>query len=426
VVAEYSRSVETLFALHDLQGKRLPVLLAEVLGEDKAALARDYLKTLFNPNVIERLVKGINPLRQVRAEIPGRGTRHLAFSFRRSVDGGVIGRVLVRVEDVTRQVELAREVEAQETKARQKVDLAFDIVRADPALLAAFLDKLERGLESCRELLRGSTDAATRLAAIYRHLHAVKGEASMLGLELVPARIHQAEDRVAELREKGTEAVNLAVLVPALDDLALLARETRELVEQFGRLGGAAAPSPGLFDGVSRLVEDLAERHGKSACFVAHNDASEIPGGYLELVRETLVQLARNAVVHGLETPEERRRRGKPEAGTLQFAVRRHPEQGRVEFVFQDDGAGLDLERIRRRAAELGRPINGGGDAEVARLVFESGFSTARDASIDAGRGVGLDVVKARVEALGGTITAHSRPGELCAFQILLPAEVGR
>jgi chemosensory pili system protein ChpA (sensor histidine kinase/response regulator) len=132
------------------------------------------------------------------------------------------------------------------------------------------------------------------------------------------------------------------------------------------------------------------------------------------------VQLARNSLVHGLEPPDERQRLGKPALATLQLAVRKHPETRQLEVVFQDDGAGLDYAKIARRARERGLPAS---PEDLPRLIFESGFSTAEEATLDAGRGVGLDVVRAEVERRQGRILPHSQTGKFCAFQILLPWE---
>jgi chemotaxis protein histidine kinase CheA len=134
-------------------------------------------------------------------------------------------------------------------------------------------------------------------------------------------------------------------------------------------------------------------------------------------VRQLLVQLARNAVVHGIEKPEIRRRRGKAEMGTFQFALRQHERY--LELIFQDDGRGLDLEKIRRRARQMGREVP---DGALPDLIFEGGFSTAESTTQDAGRGVGMDLVKSLVEAEGGTLRPHFQPEAWCAFQVLLPA----
>src|SRR5262249_20323272 len=141
IASEYSRSVETILGRSDLAGRRLPEVLGELLGPEKLELSYGYLETLFNPNVIEKLVGDINPLKSVRVESAGRTPRHLGFTFRRSTEGRLIRRILVRVEDKTREVELAAELEEQERQAGQRVDLAMEMMQVDPDSLTDYLTR---------------------------------------------------------------------------------------------------------------------------------------------------------------------------------------------------------------------------------------------------------------------------------------------
>lgn len=141
-----------------------------------------------------------------------------------------------------------------------------------------------------------------------------------------------------------------------------------------------------------------------------------MPERYHQLLRESLVQFSRNSVVHGLESRQVRLELGKPELGTLQFAVRRHDSH--IELIFQDDGGGLDLEKIRRRASARQMRFT---EAELPLLIFRSGFSTADETTMDAGRGVGMDVIRDRVHEFGGHVIPHFEPGVFCAFQVVLP-----
>jgi hypothetical protein len=139
---EYSRSVETILGRSDLAGRSLPEVLREFLGGEQAELARGYLDALFNPNVIEKLVADINPLKSVQVpERAGRTRQYLGFAFRRSTEGREIRRILVRVEDSTREVELAGELEEQERQAGLRVDLAMEMMQVDPEALTDYLTR---------------------------------------------------------------------------------------------------------------------------------------------------------------------------------------------------------------------------------------------------------------------------------------------
>ncbi len=455
VAAEYSTWVKTLFGPEEIAGKSFAHLLTGILGEEKAGLGRDYLLTLFDPNVMERWVQGINPLKKVEAQVAG-NLRHLAFRFVRSLRAGRIDRILVRIEDQSREVELARELETQEKKARERVDLVFAMLRVEPSDLESFLASLDTALALAGRELSSSTQGPSaqpaqllgeKVRAIGRKVHAVKGEAGLIGLARLARELHTFEDLLEAALNAPDPLAHLPGLAAGLKELTRSAAEVRATLEQLGRLGKigkgpapaqAAAPAPAAvpaskpiskpdsaaparsrLQSLSRHVEDLASRLGKEARFICHVQDEAIPAAYRPTVEKALVQFARNSVVHGLETPDERRRIGKPPGGTLQFALRHH-EKGRLELIFQDDGRGLDLERIRRRAEALGLPALN--PADLPGLIFRSGFSTAEATTLEAGRGIGLDLVKAEVEGLGGQIVAHTRDGAFCAFQILLPA----
>ena len=438
VAAEYSDWVRGLFGRVPIAGRRFSELLLALFGGERAALGRDYLLTLFDPNVMERWVADINPLKQAESRLSG-APRHLAFRFVRCLQGGAIDRILVQITDRTREVELARELEAQESKARERVDLVFALLQIDAGALAAFLASFDRALALATRQLApaaGAPSFALRLREIARAMHAVKGEAGLLGLAMLAKELHAFEDLLgASGGAAEAEKERLPGLLAGLGELARGAGEIRATLEQLGKLGRLAPPvpapapakpaaTPSRLAALSRHVEELAGKLGKEARFVSQVAENEIPAVYRPLVDKALVQLARNSLVHGVETPEERRRAGKAPGGTLQLALRRHPAERRLELVFQDDGRGLDLDKIRRRAQELGltgpgRPAASA--AELSGLIFRSGFSTAGEQTLEAGRGVGLDLVRAEVEQYGGSILAHSQPGAFCAFQILLP-----
>jgi chemosensory pili system protein ChpA (sensor histidine kinase/response regulator) len=141
----------------------------------------------------------------------------------------------------------------------------------------------------------------------------------------------------------------------------------------------------------------------------------------MERLLAPLEHLLRNAVIHGIESPQRRREKGKPEAGRVSVSVRREGAEIVVEVA--DDGTGLDLEAIRRQAAArfLVPPGVSLSDDEAAQLILQPGFSTARELTQSAGRGVGMDVVASEIRRLGGALQIHNRPGTGARFEIRLP-----
>jgi two-component system chemotaxis sensor kinase CheA len=175
------------------------------------------------------------------------------------------------------------------------------------------------------------------------------------------------------------------------------------------------------FRRLARMVRDLAGALGKSARLVIEGGEVEVDTKVVELVRDPLTHLVRNALSHGLETPGERAERGKDPCGRI--VTRAFRETGGIVIEVEDDGGGLSRERILRRAREKGLAMEAHerDEAELQRLIFSPGFSTAAAVTEVSGRGVGLDVVRRNVEALRGSVGVRSREGKGTTFTIRLP-----
>lgn len=171
-----------------------------------------------------------------------------------------------------------------------------------------------------------------------------------------------------------------------------------------------------------RTVRDVAHATDKQARLVLVGEDVEVDTGLVEMLRDPLAHMIRNAVDHGIEAPGERAAAGKPPEGTITVHARH--DAGSVVVSMSDDGAGLDRARILARARERGLAGEGADrmpDADVLRLIFEPGFSTAAAVTGLSGRGVGLDVVRRNVEALRGSVSVESTPGRGTTLTLRLP-----
>ncbi len=202
--------------------------------------------------------------------------------------------------------------------------------------------------------------------------------------------------------------------------LAQLSKLSRGLQDLSMRM--RMVPLRGTFQRVSRMVRELAKQTGKRVEVQVRGDATEMDRSMVEQIGDPLVHMVRNAVDHGVESPEERQRTDKPAVSTLSVAA--YHEGGRVIIEIADDGRGLRRDLILRKAIEKG-VVHGTGeslsDAEVHALIFAPGFSTAAQVTEISGRGVGMDVVKRNVEALRGTVQVTSTPGRGTRFRLMLP-----
>ncbi len=177
-------------------------------------------------------------------------------------------------------------------------------------------------------------------------------------------------------------------------------------------------PLATVFTPLPRLVRDTARERGKEAELVTEGGEVELDRTVLSALPEPLGHLIRNAVDHGIEPPDDRESLGKPRTGTVTLTAEQ--SGGWVDVTIQDDGGGLDLDALRRKASEQGLDPDLGED-----LIFAPGLSTAGSITHTSGRGVGMDVVRAQVAALGGTVRVNSEPGRGTTFTLRLPFTLG-
>ena len=178
-----------------------------------------------------------------------------------------------------------------------------------------------------------------------------------------------------------------------------------------------------VWNKLPRVVRDMAVALNKQIRLEMDGAETELDRTIIEAIKDPLVHLVRNSCDHGIESPEVRVRSGKPPEGKL--ALRAYHEGGQVNIEISDDGAGIDVVRVKRKAVEKGilRPelAEKLSDREALNLIFQAGFSTAQTITNVSGRGVGMDVVKSHIEKIGGVVDLLSRPGEGATVKIKIP-----
>ena len=197
-----------------------------------------------------------------------------------------------------------------------------------------------------------------------------------------------------------------------------------EELEEFQRVARSLrrVPIRATFQKMNRLVRDLAAKQGKCVDLILVGEELELDRGMVEALSDPLVHMVRNAIDHGMEIPEVRVQAGKVARGTLRMSAALTP--GHICIEVQDDGRGLDEEKIRRKAVEKGLLLADQYPPrrQVFDLIFAPGFSTADQLSDISGRGVGMDIVKRNVLRMKGRIELDSVPGQGSAFTIYIPS----
>jgi two-component system chemotaxis sensor kinase CheA len=311
---------------------------------------------------------------------------------------------------------LVPELTAIDIEARAEV--SADAVSAEPA---PPIDVPSSGLE-----------APTAVSAAAASVVATRRAASATTIRIDVARLDTLLNLVGELVIDRTRLVQLGnALVNRFGDDRMLSdlqqtalhigRVTDELQEQVMKSRMVAVET--VFNRLPRVVRDVASRQGKQIDFIMEGKDTELDRSVVEEIGDPLLHLIRNAVDHGVETPEQRLAAGKSPMGTVRLTARHAGSH--ILITLRDDGSGINVEAVKRKAVERGvvtlEQADRLSEREAVHLIFAPGLSTAHSISDVSGRGVGMDVVRANVEKLNGSVDVETRPGEGTTFIIRLP-----
>ena len=467
--ATHSASVQRLFKREKLAGLSFEELLRPLVPERTLQTALKFVEVLWSERTKENLVRSINPLQEIEVSFDtGSGAQEshwLEFDFHRVRSDGRLVSLLVSVNDVTARVQLARELAESQEKAQTQLDTLLGVLHVDVHQLRSFLADSAAAMKMVNSILRDPAreESAFRkkLDSIFRQIHSIKGEAAALGLATVESRAHEFEGALKELRERtALSGGDFLPLVVKLDDLFTHLGSLGDLVTKLGQLNfgpdpaagaapAAAASAPAaaaaavaievepataparavaaddpIGQTLTQLAARLAQDRGKTVRLQA-DGLADVPADYRRAIKDITVQMVRNSLVHGIESPDLRTRGGKPAGGTIKVEFRSEGPAG-YRLVVEDDGAGLSPARIRAAAVQRGLVTN----EEAARLdskqllafLFRPGFTTQDSVDEDAGRGVGMNVVAELVKELHGRVGIATGEGRYTRFTIVLPA----
>ena len=412
-------------------------------------------------------------------------SRFLDFKFSRVYEDKDIARILVNVNDVSDAVYLEQRLEKERSQNDMQIEMLTTILNVNPKIINEFIGNTKAHIDKMNNILKnpGSSqfELEGKLKAIYREMHSLKGEASALKLHSFTKIASDAEDKLDALQNQGKlSGNNFLQLAVHLDDLLSLSNTIETLGKRINQatpnaannsnsnsnsnLNSNAKPVAPIktvaqasvvqaqvadvalkainTEGGSEIdlsdesdnehlayyqdfAEDIAVRQGKQVQLNGHNLANiNIPERLKQPIKEISIQLLRNAVVHGIESPEARQSAGKSVVGSIDLEMQRDDQS--LIIALQDDGQGIDYEGIRHKLIADGRF----GEEEASQMthgdllktLFASGFSTREHADEDGGRGVGLDVIKALVKEHNGKLNVNTELGKMTRFVITLPA----
>ena len=440
-----SNALNKLFGQNiDVSGNFIEFIKGFVSTEDLNRTTK-FLGLVFGGRVKTKLMGDLNPLHNVEItverKIGGSVRRVLNFDFSRDEQSDVVDNLLVTVSDITKEELLKEELETIQKTQDERLSLIKGLLHVDPSLLRGFFDKANTSYKQINELLeQGSVnpdDNVEKLEEISRVTHRLKGDAAALKLELFESSLHRFEDIIDGLKKQNTlDGQSLVKLVVQLKNMIAESELAVSLTSQFGVQASQNDGDEAVIekDGslaseifthkLSTLASQVSEREGKEVNFSVSgaqhlNELPEISDGLYDIA----VQLVRNAVFHGIESPDTRVMLDKPVYGKIHISLEKRAKG--LNMTVEDDGQGLQFDKIKAKALETGL-INAeeamlADNNSLLKFLFQHGFSSNNDVTEDAGRGVGLDTVKKMVSELHGRVSVGSTQNEKTQFAVSVP-----
>ena len=435
--SQYSAQMESILGESTLAGKNFLDVLKQRVSETVVNLSRDYLKLLFEGRVKEKLVANLNPLREVQYKTSLTNShsqsKFLDFSFNRVVERDGIKHILVTANDITQKVILMKELEKSELNNMIQIELLLGVLKVSPAVLKEFIDRTEFELHGINQMLKNHTHYAHRqtLQEIFAVVHTIKGNAAVINMNLFEQRMHEFEEAITTVLDRdenisGQDFLSLAIKLESslqlVDIVHAFLERIFEINREFSADNHHSVLSVGDFE---KLAQRISQDKGKKVILDYHGfNPNLIPADKQTPIRDIVLQLLRNSVVHGIEAPGERKLANKEETGHITLTTLSSGAD--INVVLRDDGRGIDVETIRKRAMDSGmwnsEEITEWNDNELIALIFEDRFSTADNTDLDAGRGIGMSAVKRTVKSIGGKLDISFEPGQYCEFRISVPA----
>lgn len=438
---QQSAELEKILGKPNLGGLFINELMADLVSDKEMQTAQKFIGLLFDPKKKEKLLGSLNPLSEVEVHINREdGTyenKFLSFSFSRVMAGKEILQVLVTVTDVTRQVELERELESAKQLGEQQLEMLNTMIQSGSNMIPDFLNNSFKSFKKINAALKHGVKTRLQLIEkanyIYRLIHNFKGEAAALNLDQFVEMAHQFEDKIDAIKTKpNLEGGDFLPLAMSLDKLISQTEATQNLMQKISGLTTELGEK-GLIEDTTRMdwshLQQLADKVGGSEnkqVEVMHSGLNDhdLPDEVRQTIKNVSIQLVRNAVAHGIENANARSSLNKPVVGQIHIRLT-HRQNGEILYTFYDDGAGLDMEAIRRSAIEKGmlpESVDLFADKkQIISTIFEPDFSTKSEANEHAGRGMGMSSVSEAIKALGGKISVTSRRGKGSKFIVTLP-----
>jgi signal transduction histidine kinase len=466
---QVSKSLAVMFRRQDVDNLSIEKLIAPLVTAKSLSAVRAFMARLLEGTAGD----ASNPLQDLEVRLQNADgsfeTAHYSFDFTALENPRAW---LVRVSDITASAQQRRELEDLRTNAKTYGEILRSVLHAGGARFVAFLQATDTTMKTITAVLKKPAREADafrlKLEETLEHVDRVRRDAAALKLSGLESAARSLEDALQDLRSRGSlSGSDFLPLAVKLDQLFTEFALLRTLSTQAGPLAAAADSGSRVTDNGTQIIEapkfrleaapdtgsgeaaaypsaasprraaaagsldstlisltELAAQEQNKAVVLECVGLGEVPPRYQSAIKNVAIQLIRNAILHGIETPAERETAGKAPHGTLQLEFRVAPDSS-YELLFQDDGRGIDPDKVRSTAVARGLLTDDAAshlrDRQAIKLIFKSGFTTREAAPGEGSHGAGLSLVRRYVHEVGGRIALASLLGHETRFKITMP-----
>jgi two-component system chemotaxis sensor kinase CheA len=433
----YSKAMEDVFSCTNIQGKSFLDMLRKSLSAKDIETTRDYFGMIFDGSMEPEELEELNPFQEFSYTSVETGDKKTLRGLFATVDQGK-GEVLIlgTFQDITAEVELKKQLAEKESIRQDEMQTVFELFQVDPGVFNSFIEDTDYEFNRINETLKEKRiPAQDAVVNIYQSVHAIKSNALIIGLASFGKKLHYLETELKELREKSQidfedllhVTVELGKRMTDKDRFLDIIKRIKDFTagkdkdDKIGQKSEQEVFTETLSMACRRVSSDL----GKKVRFTAASvDKAALDGKERGVMKEILTQLVRNSVYHGIESPEERIKKGKEETGNISLSVTL--EDDAIRMILKDDGQGLNFAKIAERASALGliNQESGTDKKLLSKVIFSPGFSVSETENLHAGRGIGLSLVSERLKELHGTIRLQNVKDGGLLFDIRIPRAV--
>ena len=431
----HSNAMKSIFGVDRIAGENFANFMRPLILPRELEALEMFMRHLFNDDMDEEVVNQLNPIDQVKIHTEQDGivaTKYIRVEFTRVYRKEAIHHIMVTVSDETESILLQQHLDEAEKKKQQETERVLSILKIDPSILRGFLHNSRKMLKSISKRYESNDaeDFAQLLNFTMDIIHNLKGNAVVIGMDLMSNKFHEIEETISKLRDRELRGKDFLAVLYEIDEADRMIADISDMLYKIVSIykkfptEGHSVSNIMVVDALERGADLISKEEGKNVELNFKNeDNISIPDMYIDGFKDIMIQLVRNSIVHGIEAPSARITAGKVTTGELMIELKKADDTLIVNY--RDDGAGLDIEEISVKALEKGLitefELAKKTEAEIAELIFSPGFSTKDKSSKHAGRGQGMHLVKSIVEEHGGSFKISYEKGKYFGLTLQLP-----